>query len=212
MSVLQNIAAIAKGMSITFMRCFQPTTLENYPDEQRSAARRPHRSPLPRRSRSAARRKRTGKMRRMFPLRRQLPSNCILHQAADNTAEHRVSARNATPRFITSTTIDVFFAVLRGGLSHRCDYARAWFELRRSMEQSGLPKEQMLAARPAHMGRNVVFNQATWMVESKEMVAGVECSSSYQHAVLGAGVCAWCTWYLVASQDTGHGFARIHNR
>jgi hypothetical protein len=32
MSVIKNIAAIAKGMSITFMEMFQPTTVENYPD------------------------------------------------------------------------------------------------------------------------------------------------------------------------------------
>src|SRR3954451_19328798 len=32
MSVLKNIAAIAKGMSITFMEMFQPTTAENYPE------------------------------------------------------------------------------------------------------------------------------------------------------------------------------------
>ena len=32
MAILKNIAAIAKGMSITFMEMFQPTTVENYPD------------------------------------------------------------------------------------------------------------------------------------------------------------------------------------
>ena len=32
MPVLKNIAAIAKGMSITFLEMFQPTTVENYPD------------------------------------------------------------------------------------------------------------------------------------------------------------------------------------
>jgi len=32
MPVLKNIAAIAKGMSITFMEMFQPTIVENYPD------------------------------------------------------------------------------------------------------------------------------------------------------------------------------------
>jgi NADH-quinone oxidoreductase subunit I len=32
MPVLKNIAAIAKGMSITFMEMFQPTQVENYPD------------------------------------------------------------------------------------------------------------------------------------------------------------------------------------
>ena len=32
MSVVRNIAAIAKGMSITFGEMLQPTTVENYPD------------------------------------------------------------------------------------------------------------------------------------------------------------------------------------
>jgi NADH-quinone oxidoreductase subunit I len=32
MSVVRNIAAIAKGMSITFGEMLQPTQVENYPD------------------------------------------------------------------------------------------------------------------------------------------------------------------------------------
>ncbi|MFI5071149.1 MAG: NADH-quinone oxidoreductase subunit I, partial [Terriglobales bacterium] len=32
MPILKDIAAIAKGMSITFMEMFQPTQVENYPD------------------------------------------------------------------------------------------------------------------------------------------------------------------------------------
>jgi len=32
MPILKNIGAIAKGMSITFLEMFQPTTVENYPD------------------------------------------------------------------------------------------------------------------------------------------------------------------------------------
>src|SRR5947209_19207502 len=32
MSILRNIAAIAKGMSITFKEMCQPTVVENYPD------------------------------------------------------------------------------------------------------------------------------------------------------------------------------------
>src|ERR1700756_5763463 len=32
MPVVKNIAAIAKGMSITFMEMFQPSQVENYPD------------------------------------------------------------------------------------------------------------------------------------------------------------------------------------
>jgi NADH-quinone oxidoreductase subunit I len=32
MPILKNIAAIAKGMSITFREMFAPTIVENYPD------------------------------------------------------------------------------------------------------------------------------------------------------------------------------------
>jgi NADH-quinone oxidoreductase subunit I len=32
MSIVRNIAAISKGMSITFKEMFQPTEVENYPD------------------------------------------------------------------------------------------------------------------------------------------------------------------------------------
>jgi len=32
MPILRDIAAIAKGMSITFREMFQPTIVENYPD------------------------------------------------------------------------------------------------------------------------------------------------------------------------------------
>ena len=32
MGIVKNIAAIAKGMSITFREMFQPTEVENYPD------------------------------------------------------------------------------------------------------------------------------------------------------------------------------------
>lgn len=32
MSIVRNIAAISKGMSITFREIFQPTEVENYPD------------------------------------------------------------------------------------------------------------------------------------------------------------------------------------
>ena len=32
MGIVKNIAAIAKGMSVTFREMFNPTTVENYPD------------------------------------------------------------------------------------------------------------------------------------------------------------------------------------
>ena len=32
MSIVRNVAGIAKGMSITFREAFKPTQVENYPD------------------------------------------------------------------------------------------------------------------------------------------------------------------------------------
>ena len=91
MGVLKNIAAIAKGMSITFREMFQPTTVENYPDG-------------PGRFKGAVFQER---FRGMHVLQRDenglekcvacflcaaaCPSNCIYIEAAENTAEHRVS-------------------------------------------------------------------------------------------------------------------------
>ena len=91
MPILKNIAAIAKGMSITFMEMFQPTTVENYPDGK---------GPL-RGARIEARFRGAHVLQRdenglekcvaCFLCAANCPSNCIYIEAADNTAEQRVS-------------------------------------------------------------------------------------------------------------------------
>src|ERR1700721_2234406 len=91
MPVLKNIAPIAKGMSITFMEMFQPTTVENYPDGK---------GPL-RGARVEARFRGAHVLQRdenglekwvaCFLCAANCPSNCIYIEAADNTAELRVS-------------------------------------------------------------------------------------------------------------------------
>ena len=91
MPVLKNIAAIAKGMSITFMEMFQPTTVENYPDGK---------GPL-RGARVEARFRGAHVLQRdenglekcvaCFLCAAACPSNCIYIEAAENTAENRVS-------------------------------------------------------------------------------------------------------------------------
>jgi NADH-quinone oxidoreductase subunit I len=91
MPVLKNIAAIAKGMSITFKEMFQPTTVENYPDGK---------GPL-RGARIEARFRGAHVLQRdenglekcvaCFLCAANCPSNCIYIEAADNTAENRVS-------------------------------------------------------------------------------------------------------------------------
>ena len=91
MPVLKNIAAIAKGMSITFMEMFQPTQVENYPD-----------GPGPLRGAKLQERFRgvhvlqrdengLEKCVACFLCAAACPSNCIYIEAAENTAEHRVS-------------------------------------------------------------------------------------------------------------------------
>src|SRR3954465_6945684 len=91
MPVLKNIAAIAKGMSITFMEMFQPTTVENYPDGK---------DPL-RGARIEARFRGAHVLQRdadglekcvaCFLCAAACPSNCIYIEAHENTDTERIS-------------------------------------------------------------------------------------------------------------------------
>jgi NADH-quinone oxidoreductase subunit I len=175
MSVLKNIAAIAKGMSITFMEMFQPTTVENYPDGK---------GPL-RGARIEARFRGAHVLQRdenglekcvaCFLCAANCPSNCIYIEAADNTAEHRVSGAE---RYAKVYNIDYNRCIFCGycveacptdAITHGHGFELATFNASNLIYR----KEQMLAARPAHMGANVVFNQAD--VDGgapREMVAG----------------------------------------
>ncbi len=91
MPVLKNIAAIAKGMSITLGEMFQPTVVENYPD-----------GPGPLKGAKFQERYRgvhvlqrdengLEKCVACFLCAAACPSNCIYIEAAENTAENRVS-------------------------------------------------------------------------------------------------------------------------
>ena len=91
MPVIKNIAAIAKGMSITFKEMFQPTIVENYPDgpgplkgakvEQRF------------RGMHVLQRDENGleKCVACFLCAAACPSNCIYIEAAENTDTLRIS-------------------------------------------------------------------------------------------------------------------------
>src|SRR5258708_9245399 len=103
MPVLKNIAAIAKGMSITFMEMFQPTTVENYPDGK---------GPL-RGARIEARFRGSHLLQRgenglekcvaCFLCAANFPSYCIYIEAARKTAEHVASG---SERYATNRDID----------------------------------------------------------------------------------------------------------
>ena len=92
MSIVGNIAGIAKGMSITFGEIFQPTQVENYPDGPgplRGAV-------LEQRYRGAhvLQRDENGleKCVACFLCAAACPSNCIYIEAAENTEEQRISS------------------------------------------------------------------------------------------------------------------------
>jgi NADH-quinone oxidoreductase subunit I len=92
MSIVRNIAGIAKGMSITFKEMLEPTTVENYPD-----------GPGPMRGAQFQERFRGAhvlqrdengleKCVACFLCAAACPSNCIYIEAAENTEEKRISS------------------------------------------------------------------------------------------------------------------------
>jgi NADH-quinone oxidoreductase subunit I len=92
MSIVSNLAAIAKGMSITFREILRPTEVENYPDGAgplRGAV-------LEQRYRGAhvLQRDENGleKCVACFLCAAACPSNCIYIEAAENTEENRISS------------------------------------------------------------------------------------------------------------------------
>jgi NADH-quinone oxidoreductase subunit I len=162
MSVLENIAAIAKGMSITFKEMFQPTIVENYPD-----------GPGPLRGAKFQERYRgvhvlqrdengLEKCVACFLCAANCPANCIYIEAAENTAEHRVSGAE---RYAKVYNIDYNRCIFCGycveacptdAITHGHGFELATFNATNLVYR----KEQLLAARPAHLGANPVFNTA----------------------------------------------------
>src|ERR1700688_3092458 len=91
MSVIKNIGAIAQGMSITLKEMFQPTIVENYPDGPGvfKGAKFQERF----RGAHVLQRDENGleKCVACFLCAAACPANCIYIEAAENTAEKRVS-------------------------------------------------------------------------------------------------------------------------
>src|SRR5438046_4557216 len=162
MPILENIAAIAKGMSITFREMVRPTGVENYPD-----------GPGPLRGAKVQERYRGGhvlqrdengleKCVACFLCAANCPSNCIYIEAAENTAKNRVSGAE---RYAKIYNIDYNRCIFCGycveacptdAITHGHGFELATFNATNLI----YTKEMMLAAKPAHMGANIVFNRA----------------------------------------------------
>ena len=79
MSVVRNIAAIAKGMSITFGEMFQPTEVENYPDGKGPMRGAKFEQRFRGSHVAAARREWAGEVRGVLSVRGGLPGQLHLH-------------------------------------------------------------------------------------------------------------------------------------
>src|SRR5512141_55823 len=162
MAIVKNIAAIAKGMSITFREMFRPTIVENYPDGEGPL----HGAVFQERFRGmhVLQRDEHGleKCVACFLCAAACPSNCIYIEAAENTAEHRISGAE---RYAKVYNIDYNRCIFCGYCVEACPTDAIThghgFELA-TLNASNLVyrKEQLLSIAPAHLGANAVFNNA----------------------------------------------------
>src|SRR5260370_4800371 len=98
MPILQNIAAIAKGMSITFREMFQPTIVENYPDGPGPLKGAKFQERY--RGMHVLQRDENGleKCGACFLCAAACPSNCIYLDAAEHPSENPVPRAGALPK------------------------------------------------------------------------------------------------------------------
>jgi NADH-quinone oxidoreductase subunit I len=85
--VFHSAAAIAKGMGITFMEMLEPAITEEYPDRPAELAERYRGAHVLQRDENGLE-----KCVACFLCAAACPANCIYIEAAENTAEHRISA------------------------------------------------------------------------------------------------------------------------
>src|SRR5499427_10733647 len=160
MAIIKDIAGIAKGMSITFREMFKPTVVENYPDGKGPLRGAVFQERF--RGVHVLQRDENGleKCVACFLCAAACPSNCIYIEAAENTAEHRVSGAE---RYAKVYNIDYNRCIFCGYCVEACPTHAIThghgFELA-SYDASGFVyrKEQLLAGVPAHMGSNAIYS------------------------------------------------------
>src|SRR6266513_1744049 len=150
-------ASIAKGMSITFKEMMSPTVTEYYPDEPAKLEERYRGSHVLQRDENGLE-----KCVACFLCAAACPARCIYIEAAENTAQTRISAGE---RYAQVYNIDYNRCIFCGycveacptdAITHGHGFEIATFNAGDLIYR----KEQMLAAVPAHMGANAVFNRA----------------------------------------------------
>ena len=118
MSIVGNIAGIAKGMSITFREMLRTHPGRELSRRARPPARSGLRAALPRRARVAARRERPGEVRGLLPVRRRLPLQLHLHRSR---REHRRAVRiSSSERYAKVYNIDYNRCIFCGYCVEAC--------------------------------------------------------------------------------------------
>src|SRR2546427_9570163 len=154
--ILGTAASIAKGMGITFKEMLGPTVTDYYPDEPAKFEQRYRGVHVLQRDLNGME-----KCVACFLCAAACPSNCIYIEAAENTAEHRVSGAE---RYAKVYNIDYNRCIFCGycveacptdAITHGHGFEVAAFNASDLVYR----KEQMLAPVPAHIGANAVFNQ-----------------------------------------------------
>src|SRR6202051_1675290 len=153
--LIESSSAIAKGMGVTFREMMSPTVTENYPDEPPKLEKRYRGVHVLQRDENGME-----KCVACFLCAAACPSNCIYIEAAENTAEPRISSAE---RYAKVYTIDSNRCIFCGSCVEACPVDAIThghgFELA-SYNATGLVyrKEQLLAITPAHEGDNARFN------------------------------------------------------
>ena len=159
MAVIKDLAGIAKGMSVTLRELFSPTIVENYPDGKgplRGAC-------FEERFRGVhvLQRDENGleKCVACFLCAAACPSNCIYIEAAENTAEHRISGAE---RYAKVYNIDYNRCIFCGYCVEACPtdaitHGHAFEIAATDASQLVYRKEQLLSPMPAHQGQNAMY-------------------------------------------------------
>src|SRR6478672_10027065 len=153
--VLETAASIAKGMSVTFKEMMSPSVTENYPDEPPKLEERYRGVHVLQRDENGLE-----KCVACFLCAAACPSNCIYIEAAENTAEQRISGAE---RYAKVYNIDYNRCIFCGYCVEACPTDAIThghgFEIA-TLNATNLVyrKEQMLAPMRAHQGENSAFS------------------------------------------------------
>ena len=159
MPVIKDLAGIAKGMSVTLRELFSPTIVENYPDGKGPLRGAQFEERF--RGVHVLQRDENGleKCVACFLCAAACPSNCIYIEAAENTAERRISGAE---RYAEVYNIDYNRCIFCGYCVEACPtdaitHGHAFEIAATDASQLVYRKEQLLSPMPAHQGQNAMY-------------------------------------------------------